>query len=568
MTSEGHSPSSRPDSPAAHALARALAQPVLFGVPNRAALLACSLPPGRRRIVVGVHRNHAVEPVASACAPYAAWNDIACEWHVGDYDDSLSVVDVPQADVHLVWLDASRIALAEDELARWLGTRLQALRARTLSPIVVAAWPLAVSQRERIDTLRLPDVHLADLEPLALELGARWTDARTATLSGTSLSNQACLRVARELACRWLPAATLPPVKCIAVDLDGTLYDGVLGEDGAEGVRLDEGHVALQEELVRQRRAGVLLALVSRNQRADAQALFSRRHDFPLRWDDFSAVEVSWDDKSAGIERTAGQLRISTDACVFIDDNPGELAAVASRVPLATVHARADGGETLAALRHVAGIHRWTRSASDALRANDLRAAHARATAQAMAVSQDDYLRSLEARLSFYVGSRTHLTRMAELARKTNQWNLALRRMGEAEMAQRIAMHPGNAVAFALSDKLSDSGVVGAVVGRVENRTLHVDEVSISCRALGRSTEDVMITVALRLMARGRDVDRVRLAVVKGPRNAPARDWLARYAGTALADSVTHVDLPMAAINGRVLPEAIAVTVDPGDRAA
>jgi len=547
---------------AADALTRALAQPVLFGAPNRAALLGCTLPARGRTFEVAVNRNHGIEPVTSACAPYAAWNGIAYAWTVGDYDDSLSFGHLPDADVHLVWLDTLRITLDEHALVAWLGDRLASLRARTDKPIVVAAWPLTRAQRDAIATLAIRDMHVADLGPLAEMLGPRWLDRRTEVLSGTPLSNHACLHVAREMACRWLPAAVLPPVKCIAVDLDGTLYDGVLGEDGIAGVRLGDHHAALQRAIADMRSEGMLLALVSRNERADVEALFAQRPDFPLRWTDLSAIEVSWDDKARGIERAAGRLRIGTDAFVFVDDNPGELAAVSACLPVATVHARPDARETLTALEHVAGVFRWTRSAADAVRADDLRAADEREALRSAVVSDEEYLRSLEARLTFYVGADAHIARMAELARKTNQWNLALRRTSEAEIAQRVAEHPANGVAFSLSDKLSDSGVIGALVGEVANGTLHVREAAVSCRALGRSIEDVMMTQALRLMAEGRDIQRVRFDVVQGPRNAPARNWLARYARAEIDEATSYVDVAMADIACRPLPDAIAIAVD------
>lgn len=547
---------------AAEALARAAAQPTLFGEPNRAGLLECALPQGRRAVTVAVHRNHAVEPVTSACTPYAAWNDLDYRWVVGDYDDSLSFATVPPADVHLLWLDTARIQLQEDALASWLGARAQALRARTDRPIVVAAWPLSHRQREVLGALAIRDVHVANLDPLAASLGSKWLDRRTEALSGTALSNRACLLVARELACRWLPATVLPPVKCIALDLDGTLYEGVLGEDGIGGVRLSEGHAALQRKLVQLREEGMLLALVSRNERADAEALFAARPDFPLKWTDLSAIEVSWDDKARGIERAAHHLRIAADAFVFVDDNPGELASVASRLPATTVHARPAAGETLEALMHVGGLFRWTRSSADALRAGDLRASDEREAMRATAGSDEDYLRSLEARVTFHVGADAHVARMAELARKTNQWNLALRRMSESEIAQRIAADPRNGVAFSLSDRLSDSGVVGSLVGEVEDGTLHVQEASVSCRALGRSIEDVMLTGALRLMAEGRGVARIRFDVVKGPRNGPARDWLARYSGQPLDDDVKAVEIDMRDVAGRALPDTVTVVVE------
>ena len=158
----------------------------------------------------------------------------------------------------------------------------------------------------------------------------------------------------------------------MALDLDGTLYRGVLGEDGAAGVALTAGHRSLQQYLAELRRGGMLLALVSRNELADVQALFAQRCRLPASLADFSAVEVSWNPKAAALPRVAEQLRIGLDAMVFVDDNPGELAEVAAAHPVVTVHARPDAKETLAAFTHVAGVFRWSGTRADELRADDL----------------------------------------------------------------------------------------------------------------------------------------------------------------------------------------------------
>src|SRR5690606_20408691 len=104
------------------------------------------------------------------------------------------------------------------------------------------------------------------------------------------------------------------PVKAVAVDLDHTLHKGVLGEDGFDGVLLTPGHAALQHHIQLLRQQGIFIGLVSRNVLSDVESLFSQRKDYPLRWTDFSAVEVSWGDKAEALERIARTLRISTDA--------------------------------------------------------------------------------------------------------------------------------------------------------------------------------------------------------------------------------------------------------------
>jgi FkbH-like protein len=545
------------------ALDRAAWQPVLFNAPNRAELLDCIPQWECRKIRVRVHRNHGFEPVSSGAGAFAAWNRYAFDWILGGYDDTLSF-DLPgEADVELIWLDVARLSnLADAAVGGWLAGRVRALRATTANPILVLAWPLSQRNVDDLDASGIAGVHVADLHGLAASLEGRWLEPRTASISGTRLGNRACLAIARELACCWLPAAIAPSsVKAVAVDLDDTLYRGVLGEDGAAGIELTAGHQRLQERLVRFRRDGGLLALVSRNEPEDVARLFADRGDFPLRFDDFSVVEASWDDKGIAVERVAQGLHIGTDAVVYIDDNPGELLAVALATAAVTVHARPDGAETEAALSHVAGLFRWRASREDALRASDLRADDVRQRLADEAVSAEDYWRGLRVRLSYYVGRRADLPRLAELVSKTNQFNLSLRRSSEAQIARRLDERPSNVIAIGLADRLSDSGIVAAVVGAHDGRVLRVEEACVSCRALGRRLEDVMLTQALLLLAGEAPADHVVFAVAKGERNEPARRWLARYAGATLEEHADCLSMPFDAITSRLRSPNVAMEI-------
>lgn len=544
------------------ALVRAAWQPVLFGPPNRADLAACIPSWPLQTLRVRVHRNHGFEPVSSAAPAFGAWNGLAFDWTIGAYDDSLTFDLRSDAEVDVVWLDTTRIALADGEArGRWIAARLLALRAQTDNPIVVLAWPLDDRAHAIIDGTSIPGTWLADLSQLEASLGVRWLDPRAEALSGTKLGNRACLRIARELACKWLPAATLPPRKAIAIDLDDTLYRGVLGEDGADGVVLTDGHRELQRRLRGLRETGILLALVSRNDRSDVEELFARRDDFPLRLTDFVAIEASWNDKAAALGEIAKRLRIAPDAMVFVDDNAGELASVASSLPAFTVHAQSDALATANAIDYVAGIFRWRRSAEDRIRTDDLRASTIRGELLETAKAHDDYLRSLDIALDFLVGPTQHVSRLAELAAKTNQFNLALARINEAEIARRIHERPANVVAIRLADRLSDSGIVGLVVGSRIDDMLRVDELCVSCRALGRRLEDSMVTKALTIMAGHVAPTHVRFALRKGPRNAPAREWLSRYANCSLEDDSHRVEIPFERIAATAVSPAIRVNV-------
>ena len=533
-----------PDTAAAvgHALQ---ALPVLFGaVVSRRGLLG--LPSllldevdGLRRVAVNVWRNHALEPLLPALQAYAAFGRWQPVWHFGHYDDSLSLTPAPAAAVELVWLDRSRVRLNGDAgggFVGWLGMRLRALRAQSASPIVLCTWADGEAEARALATLvaGLPGVHWADLAAACAETRTSLLDRRAASLAGTPVSATAQLLLARELACRWLPGAVLPPIKALALDLDHTLHAGVLGEDGVDGVQLTPAHASLQRMLRGLRERGVFLALVSRNEPADVHALFEQRSDYPLRWDDFAVTEVSWGDKAGAIARIARQLRIAPEAVLYVDDNPGELLAVATGLPAVhQVPAAADAAVTERAVANYPGLWRWAVGSDDAKRVVDMamNAERGRLALEhdrhAGHTERDAYFRELQVRLHIRVDDLSLLPRLGELARKTNQFNLSLSRLPESTMAERMADPAAGVAAVSLSDRLSDSGVVAVVVARRDGGSLLVEELSISCRAMGRRMEDAMVLHALRAMPIFAGCEQLVFEVAEGPRNTPARDWLA-----------------------------------------
>ncbi|MGF1468345.1 MAG: HAD-IIIC family phosphatase [Sandaracinaceae bacterium] len=495
---------------------------------------------------VRVHRNHAFEPVASTLGPFLALWGRAPLVRVGAYDDSLTFAVGGEADVELLWLDYARYRLPAAELAAWLGDRLAVLRGRTSAPILVVDPvgddPGSKALRAALEAGLPPGVTLLPQSGIARSMGGRYLDARAAPLTGTTLSNQACLETARHLGLRWLPAAVAPRLKAVFIDLDHTLYAGVLGEDGVDGVLLTDAHRELQEELVRLRDEGVLLGVVSRNEAADAEALFAARADFPLRRHHLDAFQVSWEPKAAAVEVGARSLAIGTDAVLFVDDNPGEIAAVSATLPgVVTLHA-ADPAATLAGLRWTPRLRGYRRSREDRLRARDLAANAERAALRREVADPRAYLESLAVELTFARDGAADTERAAALLRKTNQLNASLARTGEATVATYAADPRRALVTAALRDRLSDSGVIAVMLLRLAGEELAVDELCISCRALGRGVEGAILLEALRRVAPDLGGTRLRVRFREGPRNEPARRFVEQEVGPLRpAPDGTHV---------------------------
>ncbi len=545
------------DSPADVVLQRAEWQRVLFADrPRRTQLQSLRASWPLRRCVIRVHRNHGFELVASAMEPYLAYAGLDAQVTIGSYDDSLAfdtVASQPAADVELVWLDYTRYhgRISPDELAVFIGRRVSALRAYTNAPILVTSWgavhaefaaaAVAVNEALGAALAAVPGAHLCAQHHIANALGDGYEDLRAAAFTGSRLSDAANLATARMLGSQWIPGVILPPIKAVVLDLDGTCYAGVLGEDGASGVQLTADFRAFQETARTLGERGLFLAVVSRNEQPDVEQLFAERADFPLQRTALAAVHASWGHKADAIAEVASLLRIGTDAILFVDDNPGELAAVAESLPdVKLLHAGTDVACTARALDQYPGVWRWTRTREDSLRTADLAGSGARELLARDAASPREFLAALDVRLGFVVRPLAAHSRVYELSNKTNQFNLALSRWSEADVARRLHDATSSVVSVALADRLSDSGVICIVAGRRLDDVLVVDELCVSCRALGRHLEDTLIGRAVALIVRdtlpadGRPPARIEFAWARGPRNAPALDWLARFASTAL----------------------------------
>lgn len=521
------------------------AQKVLFSAkPSRRNLLSvdCS-DDDQQRITVNVWRNHAFETVASLVPPYLALRNTAIDFHLGAYDESFSFAGHNQANLELMWIDSRGLMpnLGFNGWLSWLQGRLIELRVLTNAPIVVATWLDGKEQSHEMQSLAnaIPGVYFADLQATADLHEVELLDERAAELAGTSIGNRAQVVIARELACHWLPPLILPPVKALALDLDNTLHLGVLGEDGVDGVRLTSGHERLQRFLKELKSRGVFLALVSRNELVDVKRLFEERADYPLRIDDFSVVEVSWADKALAISRVAHALRISTGSVLFVDDNIGELGNVVQQVPdVLAIHASDDGDATCRAIDFFPGLWRWRVGEDDVKRIADLKANESRSRLAQVSQDPDEYFRSLRVTLTYRTNPSKQIQRLAELCRKTNQFNLSLRRLNEADLSNYLSDDDADIVSVQLSDRLSDSGVIAVVVAKRVSGRLNVVEVCVSCRAMGRQLEDSIVILAISKMPNFSLCNEVSFNVQDGPRNQPAREWLGSLLGlNRLADA-------------------------------
>jgi FkbH-like protein len=288
--------------------------------------------------------------------------------------------------------------------------------------------------------------------------------------------------------------------KVLVTDLDNTLWKGVVGEDGLEGIKIGPGspqgeaHAALQQYLLDLKSRGILLAVASKNNPEDACSPFQQHPHMLLRMEDFAAFEANWNDKAASLREIARKLSLGLDSFVFLDDNPLEREWVRSQLPeVAVVELRPSVFDYVADLDRGRYFEALTLSAEDRARAEQYRSEAARKHLQATSQSLDEFLAQLQLRATDAPITAKNLARAAQLTNKTNQFNLTTRRYTEAQVLKLAEDPAGWTRAFHLSDRMGDYGLIGVIFCRpAQSRQWEIDTWLMSCRVLGRQMEKFM----------------------------------------------------------------------------
>lgn len=300
--------------------------------------------------------------------------------------------------------------------------------------------------------------------------------------------------------------------KVLALDCDGTLWGGVLGEDSVGGIRLgphdSPGNVfwEVQHRIAALRRQGVLLCLVTKNNPADVDEVLRAHPDMVLRDEDFVVKRVNWEDKPANLRALADDLGVGLDSVVFLDDSPFECEAVRRQLPMVTtvqVPANlSDYPQVLAGVSELfvaAGVTAESRDKTEQYR----RRAQAQQL-EAQSVDHETYLASLQLTVELHRDEPADAVRVSELSQKSNQFNLTTRRYGVAEVEALMADPDAAVWSLTVGDVFGSAGLTGAAVLRVDGGQAHVEAFFLSCRVLGRGVEtSVWPAILADLRARG-----------------------------------------------------------------
>lgn len=329
---------------------------------------------------------------------------------------------------------------------------------------------------------------------------------------------------------RKIHAVGNPQFKVVALDADETLWAGICGEDGPQGVGLDEPRRALQEFMAARRREGMLLALCSKNNEEDVIETFRAHPEMPLRFEDFAARRVNWDSKATNLASLADELELGLDTVILIDDNPKECTEVQAGAPeVLALPLPANHEEIPEFLRHVWAFDRARVTDEDRRRAEMYRQKAERARAERSSGSLEEFLASLQLEVTIAPMQPSQVARVAQLTQRTNQMNVSLVRRTEADVQSLDA----EVLTVEVKDRFGSYGLTGLVIFRGDGEALKVDTFLLSCRVLGRGVEHRMVA-RLGEIAVSRGFRWVEIPFVAGQRNRPAALFLEEIGGERL----------------------------------
>ena len=339
-----------------------------------------------------------------------------------------------------------------------------------------------------------------DVERLAADLGDGFYDEKMWKLGKMPFS----IRGLREL------AKVFPRKKVLAVDLDNTLWKGVIGEDGVAGIVPD---AEFQNRLLALKRRGILLVALSKNSPEDVEPIWSDAR-MVLKEADFVAQRIDWDEKADNLAHVAAELNLGTEAFVFVDDNPAERAGMRARRPEVAV---ADFPPQLDVF-----FPPFELQAED-VRKTEMYQAEAKRRNLAAGLSVEDYLKELQIKTDIHPARTAEVPRIAQLSQKSNQFNVCTNRYAEEEAAGLLSDPPRMVLTVHASDRFGDQGLISFVHVVITEGEAEIVDWVMSCRAMNRRIEFAVFD-ELKKTLTSRGIGTLRAHWKKTAKNAPVAD--------------------------------------------
>ena len=356
-------------------------------------------------------------------------------------------------------------------------------------------------------------------------------DPKMYYLAKMEWAEQALQGIAAELF-RHVTAILGRTKKCLALDLDNTLWGGIVGEDGIDELKIGEGSAEGEAFLDFQRyirslkKRGILLAICSKNNPQDAENVFLNRDEMQLKLDEFSAVKINWEHKHNNLQAIASDLNIGIDSLVFVDDNPVECELIRQMLPdVTTVELPSDPSDYTSTLKRLAVFEKSMITIEDRTKTAQYAQNSERAALKREISDINTFLNSLGTEITISHPSEKHKARIHQLFSKTNQFNLTTPRYSLSDI-ENFLNNPKWAMHIAhVKDNFGDMGLVGLYLINKKDNAVRIDSFIMSCRAMGRGIETAMMNKIKEDYLVNNSFDYIYATYLPTAKNAPVIDF-------------------------------------------
>ena len=532
---------------------------------------------------LGLLGTGTLDLIAPALVASAARHGVALDCVVGGYDQALQDAISPASELYSEKLDAVLLAIdhrslplkaapgdraaAEqmvDQCAELIQTMASAVLANSGALCILQTIPKPAERlfgsldrsmpgtlASMIDALnmRITDMVdnssriLLDIESVADLVGQpEWYSPAEWNLAKLPFAN-AYVPLYADHAARLIGSLRGKARKCLILDLDNTVWGGVIGDDGLEGIKIAQGdatgeaHLDLQRSALALRDRGVVLAVSSKNSDEVARKPFREHPEMLLKETHISVFQANWADKATNIRAIAAELNLGLDAMVFVDDNPFERDLVRQMLPDVAVPELPDDPAFYARTVMAAGYFEAVSfSDEDRNRSKSYEDNARRITLQRQAGNLAEYLRSLDMKITFAAFDAIGRARISQLINKSNQFNLTTRRYTEAQVAELETTRDAFTLQVRLEDKFGDNGMISVVICRSSQpATWDIDTWLMSCRVLGRQVEN-MVLRELILQGQQLGITRITGAWYPTDKNGIVREHFAKLGFSKTAE--------------------------------
>ena len=494
---------------------------------------------------IAILRNFTIDPLVKVIQGEVALSGFYPNIYLSDYDSIAQEVLNPKSKFYLYQPDFIILAQWLETLSSSLGNMfnplaiqknlkekqktlqmikdfITAIRKQTSAPILINNFPLPVyptlgvldSQDHQYhrgmilslnhDLVKLAkrflDIYIVDYFSLMAQIGSLdGIDQRYWEIGRAPISNKVLVPFGKTYG-RIIRALTGKTKKCLVLDCDNTLWGGIIGEDMLDGIKLGKTYpgscyLSLQQEILNLKNRGVILALCSKNNEEDVLEVLQNHPETLLREEHFSTWQINWDDKVSNLKQLAKDLNIGLDSFVFVDDSSFECELVRTQLPEVDVLELVGDPSGYRNLLSSQGFFdSFILSEEDQKRTHMYQAQIQRKKLKKSVSSIKDYLKSLSMEAKIGKANSATISRISQLTQKTNQFNLTTRRYSIGDIERFSQSKEWDVYYLKLKDRISDLGLIGVAIIKINDGHIEIDSFLLSCRVIGRGVEDVLLS--------------------------------------------------------------------------